>query len=273
MKLAISNIAWTANEEPMVAKVLQDLGVQYVELAPTKVWDNPLTVTDEQIQDYLQFWADHGITVVAFQSMLFPRPDLKLFESADNRAQTLEQLKKFVELAGKMKAGVLVFGSPKNRQRGELPEAETQTIAQEFFGALGTCAEQNNTHFCIEPNAPQYACDFVSTAIQGIDLVTATNNPGFRLHLDIACMTMAGDDVAESIKSAASVLEHFHISSPMLDAVEERDDIAHAVAADALRSIGYDKFVSIEMRPGDEGQNVDRVKTAVALAQKYYQAA
>lgn len=270
MKLAVSNIAWTANEEPAVAKLLQELGVRYVEIAPTKVWDDPLAVSDEQIKAYVDFWDEYGITVVAFQSMLFPRPDLKLFESAENRAQTLAQLKKFIELAGKMQAGALVFGSPKNRQRGDMPADEAETIAAEFFGALGDHAAAHSTHFCIEPNAPQYACDFVTNAAEGSALVTAVNNPGFRLHLDIACMTLAGDDIARSITAAAPVLQHFHISSPMLEAVEERGDVEHQLAGDTLRTIGYDNFVSIEMRPGDEGSNAARVRTAVQLAQKYY---
>jgi D-psicose/D-tagatose/L-ribulose 3-epimerase len=270
MKIAISNIAWTAAEEPAVAKLLQEMGVKYVEIAPTKVWPDPLAVTDQQVKEYLDFWKGYNISVVAFQSMLFPHPELKIFESEKNRAKTLAHLKKFIELAGKMKAGVLVFGSPKNRQRGDMPFADAVNIARPFFDALGTHATKHKTHFCLEPNAPQYACDFIANAAEGTGLVAVIKNPGFRLHLDIACMTLARDDIQESIVEGAKALEHFHISSPMLEAVEEREDVDHQTAADALRTIKYDKFVSVEMRPGDEGTNVERVRTAVTLAQKYY---
>lgn len=270
MKLAISNIAWTPAEEPAIAKELQNIGVKYVEIAPTKVWDDPVHATDDQINEYLRFWSEHGIEVVAFQSMLFPRPDLKLFESPENRAETLAHLKEFIVLAGRMKAGVMVFGSPKNRQRGDMSEEDADGIAREFFASLGDVAQEHDVRFCIEPNAPQYACDFVTNAQQGIRLVREVSNPGFGLHLDIACMTLAGDNVAQSIKDAAPLLQHFHISSPMLDQVQERDDVRHQDAADALREIGYDKYVSIEMRPGDEGTNLERVRTAVALANRYY---
>jgi D-psicose/D-tagatose/L-ribulose 3-epimerase len=269
MKLAISNIAWTPTEEPAVAAVLQELGVKYVEIAPTKVWDDPLAVTDEQIAEYLDFWKGYGIEVVAFQSMLFPRPDLKIFEAA-TRDETREYLADFTHLAGRMGAGVMVFGSPKNRQRGDMPLEEAEPIAREFFGSIGDVAVTQGVKFCIEPNAPQYACDFVSTAAEGLALVEAVANPGFGLHLDIACMTLAGDDLHASITAAAEQLCHFHISSPMLETVEEREDMDHQTAADALREIGYDKYVSIEMRPAEEGANVERVRTAVALAKKYY---
>jgi D-psicose/D-tagatose/L-ribulose 3-epimerase len=273
MKLAVSSIAWTNEEETEVAELLQSLGVKYVEVAPTKLWANPTDkkeATDEAIQAYKTFWESFGIEVVAFQSMLFTCPDLKLFESAENRQETLTYLQDFIGLAGKMNAGVMVFGSPKNRQRGEIAESEALKTATDFFSKLGDTAQQNHVSFCIEPNAEQYACDFITNAQQGIDLVTAVNNPGFRLHLDIACMTLASDDVAASITAAAAIIEHFHISSPMLEPVEDREDVHHREAAAALRSIGYDKYVSIEMRPGSVGENVARVRTAVEFAQGVY---
>jgi D-psicose/D-tagatose/L-ribulose 3-epimerase len=270
MKLAISNIAWTTNEEPAIAAELQRLGVKYVEIAPTKVWSDPVHATDEQITRYLDFWKGYDIEVVAFQSMLFPRPDLKIFESEANRAETLAHLKEFIALAGKMNASIMVFGSPKNRQRGDLSEAEARAVAAAFFNELGDEAQKHGIRFCIEPNAPQYACDFVITAREGIELVETVNNPGFGLHLDIACMTLAGDDPGRAISEAAALLRHFHISSPMLETVEERPDVNHRAAGDALRAIGYDKFVSIEMRPDEEGKNLERVQRAVALANKYY---
>lgn len=269
MKLAISNIGWTAEEEPAVAKALQELGVKYVEIAPTKVWDDPTNVSDEQIAQYKAFWAEYGIEIVAFQSMLFGRLDLTIFDDEQTRTQTKQHLDKFIELAGRIGAGVLVFGSPKNRRvPAEMPASEAQDIAQNFFGQLGDTSTQNGTHFCIEPNPEAYDCNFVTKAEQGRQLVEATANAGFCLHLDAAGMTLAGDS-AEEIVKAKDVLQHFHISAPYLGLIEEQE-VDHQAMADALRSIDYKNFVSIEMRPGDAGENVERVRQAVAIAQKYY---
>lgn len=269
MNLAISSIGWTNEEEADVAAYLQSAGVRYVELAPTKLWADPTKASDAEVAECLDFWKQHDIEVVAFQSMLFGRENLKIFDEA-TRAETLQYLKDFIVLAGKMGAKKMVFGSPKNRQRGDMPYEEAFEIAKEFFNELGDAAQANNTCFCIEPNATDYACDFVTNAQEGIDLVKAVDNPGFGLHLDIACMTLAKDDIAASIKDAKDVLQHFHISSPMLQLVEEAAGVNHAEAATALREIAYPGFVSIEMRPGDPGQNVGRVKTAVTYAQQQY---
>jgi D-psicose/D-tagatose/L-ribulose 3-epimerase len=271
MKLAVSNIAWTPAEEPEVAAVLQKLGVRFIEIAPTKKWDDPTTqANDDEIEAYKKFWRSYDIEVVAFQSMLFNRPDLKLFKDEALRVETQQYLDSFIRLAGKFGAGAMVFGSPKNRQRGELGVADAQSVAIPFFRALGETAQQHNTVFCIEPNAPQYACDFVTNAQQGIDIVSAVNHPGFGLHLDIACMTLAGDNIEKSISDAAPYLKHFHISSPMLQDVGPDTDVPHEAAAKALKSINYQGFVSIEMRPAEAGTNVARVEQAVTFAQATY---
>jgi sugar phosphate isomerase/epimerase len=83
-------------------------------------------------------------------------------------------------------------------------------------------------------------------------------------------MALAGDDIPLSIGNSAEYLKHFHISAPMLGAVDNTTDIDHAAAATALKNIHYDGFVSIEMRPGDMNTNVDRVRVAVEFAQSIY---
>jgi len=270
MKLVVSNIAWTKEEEPKVAEMLRQLGVKFIEIAPTKQWPDPTKATHKDIEEYITFWQSYNIQVVAFQSMLFTRPDLKIFESDDNRRSTLKYLEDFIDLAGKMGAQVMVFGSPKNRQKGKMPNSEATTIAKYFFKALGDRAQQKNVCFCIEPNPQVYACDFITTASEGIRFVNEVDNTGFGLHLDIAGMSLAGDDIASSIKKAAPILRHFHVSSPMLEQVEDRADINHRDAAKTLKSIGYNGYVSIEMRPGQTGENIYRVEKAVCFTQSIY---
>lgn len=271
MKLAISNIAWTNEEEADVVAKLRELGVRYVEIAPTKRWDDPTKATLEQINEYVEWWRGYGIEIVAFQSMLFARPDLKMFESSELRDEMRQYLADFLRLAGDMGAGRLVFGSPKNRQRGTVPVEEADSVASRFFAELGEVAEQYNTMLCIEPNAPQYNCDYVTTADEGARLVRMVNSEGIGLHLDTACMALAGDDIGESIRNNGDILKHFHVSAPMLDRVYDRDDVDYHAAADALKYIGYEGVVSIEMRPGEQGENVKRVEDAVSFVQNVFE--
>lgn len=269
-EFAVSNIAWTNEEEHDVALKLQELGIRKIEIAPTKRWEDPTKATPEQVQEYVQWWQNFGIEIVAFQSMLFARPDLKLFAGDELREQTAVYMGEFLRLAGDMGARRLVFGSPKNRQRGEMAVEAADEIAHDFFSNLGDIALGYNTMLCIEPNAPQYNCDYVTNAAQGEALVRRIGSKGIGLHLDTACMALAGDNIGNAIRSSADLLQHFHVSAPMLDRVYDRDDVDYRAAAAALKEINYGNVVSIEMRPGEVGENVTRVEEAVKFVQSVF---
>ena len=123
---------------------------------------------------------------------------------------------------------------------------------------------------CIEPNAPQYNCDYITTADEGARLVRTINSEGIGLHLDTACMALAGDDIGASIRNNGDILKHFHVSAPMLDRVYDREDVDYRAAAEALRDINYDGIVSVEMRPGEQGENVKRVEDAVLFVKDIF---
>ncbi|WP_375399787.1 sugar phosphate isomerase/epimerase family protein [uncultured Amnibacterium sp.] len=272
MRLAVSNIAWHPAEDEAVFDVLREQGVDAIEIAPTRSFPDPLLVTRDDAHRAAAAFADEGLEVVAFQSMLFGRGDLTIFDSSDLRGRTRQHLERFIDLAGWMGAGRLVFGSPRNRRVPDsMQSAEAFDIATDFFRALGHRASAAGTVFCIEPNPESYDCNFVTTAEQGAQLVHAVDAPGFGLHLDAAGMTLSGDDPAVSIESFGGVLRHFHASAPQLGDLEDTL-VDHAAAAAGLRSVGYDGVVSIEMRSRDEGLNADRVRAAIRLARERYAA-
>jgi sugar phosphate isomerase/epimerase len=247
MKVAISNIAWPADQDHVVADLLGRCAVCGLEIAPTKIWPSPLEATDFQIDSYRRFWEERGIQIVAAQALLFNRPDLSLFESREARQRTLDYLRGIVRLCARLGARALVFGSPKNRRLGDRDRAASWQEAIAFFGGLGEIAKAEGTTIGMEANPTEYGADFVTTAGEAVDLVEAVNHPGFRLHLDTACMTLAGDNPDTIIPAAASVLTHFHVSEPHLAPVGE-GSVDHRRFAAQLGAIGYSKWASVEMK-------------------------
>lgn len=262
MKLAVSNLAWHPAEEAEAARQLKAAGVKYIELAPTKQWPDLTQAPTAEVAAYRRFWEDQDFAVVALQAILFGQPDLKLFADDATRARTLDYLDATFQLAADLGAKVLVFGSPKNRLRGDLSPADALDTATTFFAEAGRRAHAADVVLCIEPNAPQYGCDFVTTAREGHELVARVNSPGFGLHLDSGCMTMAGDAPADV---AAYPPRHFHISAPNLGPVAPAA-ADYPAFAQALRQIPYEHYVSIEMKPEAEG-NLERTLAAVRLSQ------
>jgi sugar phosphate isomerase/epimerase len=246
MRLAISNIAWPTGADAEAAPLLRAHDVEGIELALTKVWPEPLDASAGEVRAYRASWEKQGFRIAALQALLFGKPYLTLFDSVPARRQTLDYLTDMIERAGQLGAQVLVFGSPKNRQRKGLTSAEAFAIAVPFFRALGAVARRHGVSFCIEPNPSEYGCDFVTTAAEGIALVDAVADEGFGLHLDSAAMTLAADEPSESIALAGQRCKHFHVSAPSLAEVGE-GMVPHAAFAEALRRRDYRGWVSIEM--------------------------
>lgn len=269
MKIAISNIAWSRSEDDEIARVLSNFSIGGIEVAPTKLWDDPLLQNDESIQSYLNYWSKKTISIVAMQSLLFGYADLTIFGSSDIRMSTLSYLSKIINLGSKLGVKVFVFGSPKNRLTMGLNKSKVMDIAIKFFRELGELAYNNKAKFCIEPNSAVYRCDFICTTDEGIELVKEVAHPGFRLHLDAGVMTLNHENCEESLERALEYMEHFHISEPYLQKIGS-GETDHIRIANHLRKINYNKWVSIEMRDGLGSSNVSVVADSLEYVIEKY---
>ena len=99
----------------------------------------------------------------------------------------------------------------------------------------------------IEPNPPEYGCDYVMTSVEGAALVRSLGTPGLGLHLDAAAMALAGEPAAPAIHGAATVLRHFHASEPFLAPLGS-GRVDHRELGAALARVDYQGWVSLEMR-------------------------
>ena len=267
MKLAISNIAWQADEEPGIARALRDADVRYVEVAPTKISTAPLDLTPADVRRYREFWSEHGISIVAMQALLFGRPDLHVFGTAENRRETTEYLGRMIEIGALLGAETLVFGSPKNRLTGSLAESEVRAIESEFFGRLGELAAAAGIRFCVEPNPADYGCDYVQTLGDVQRLLRDVPSPGLGLHVDTGQMTLSGEP-AGLLERLELEIQHFHVSEPHLVAAGT-GGTRHEEFAAALRRGNYGRWISIEMRAGGP-RNLESVLRAVQVTRSVY---
>ena len=247
MKLAFSNLAWPATDDGTALPELRASGFDALEVAPTRLWPDPLERSAEDVAAARAVVEAAGLRIVALQSLLFQRPDLQLFGDAEARQGLFDHLLGMAELASQLGATRLVFGSPGNRRRGELSVEQADEIAVELFGRLGAAAADRGVSFCIEANPVDYKCDYLTDAVASTAFVRAVDSAGVRLHLDTACMAMAGDDAGERIRAGADVLAHVHASAPQLGAVGPGGLVDHEVVAAALREIDYTGHVSVEM--------------------------
>jgi D-psicose/D-tagatose/L-ribulose 3-epimerase len=269
MKIAISNIAWESFENDRVAELLSARSVEGVEIAPTKIWPKLNAVDDKSIAYYRNWWERRGIRIVALQSLLFGRPDLNIFGGAEVRRSMLDYLCHAIRIASLLGARVLVFGSPKNRQAGELDAAAAIEVAAEFFYSLAVLGQDSGVYIGLEPNPAAYGCDFIRTSAEALNLVKLVAHPAFRVHLDAAILDMTGENFEEAVGNCADFLVHVHVSEPMLGVVGE-GETDHARMAHALHSARYQGWVSIEMRSGWREDNTVSVARALDFTLQTY---
>jgi D-psicose/D-tagatose/L-ribulose 3-epimerase len=230
MKISASNIAWPEADDTAAFELLRDAGCASIEVAPTRVWPG---------------W--EGITPESLQEILFQKPELVLFGESASRAALAEHLCLCADIASALGAGPLVFGSPKNRNRGALSEQEAFDSAVAFFKPLARYFADRNALLCFEANPEQYGCNFITRGSEAAHLVRAVDEPGFGLHLDIACTEMAGEDVAVLIERNIDILRHYHASEPMLGSFDAPAG-RHVEAAAMLAKLDYSHQVTLEMR-------------------------
>lgn len=268
MKLAISNIAWNKGEDVEVAVLLKKYQITGIEVAPTKIWDNPLQVSDTKIKRYKKFWADKNIQIVALCSLLYGHPELTIFENETQRENTIAYLSQMIVLASKLGSKRLVFGAPKNRKYHNLKPEKVFEIAKDFFYRLSELAKQEKVFLCIEPNPVQYDTNFINTTSEAVDFINQVGHPNLRLHMDTSTMSLNKENYQKSIEQGQNLTEHFHISEDYLKQIGSAN-VNHQEIARILNQVGYSKWLSIEM-PGIKGANIARVERALKYVKGVY---
>jgi D-psicose/D-tagatose/L-ribulose 3-epimerase len=247
MMLAVSNIAWSGALEEEALKTLQSLGITRLEIAPTRLWPKwggmSLPAAHQEREQYKL----RGFQIPSLQAILFEKPHCKLFGTDGERQALGEHLNSCADLASALGATSLVFGAPKNRDLNGLSSEAAVAIAQDVFAAAGSYYHFKGVVLCMEANPVQYACTFVTNSVEAAALVRLVNSPGFRLHLDTACLFLAEEDICAAIEKNFDILQHFHVSEPNLGDFAS-PVIDHHRVADCLRGLGYEQVVSLEMR-------------------------
>ncbi len=251
MRISVSNIAWPATLDREALRTLRVESVNAVEIAPTRVWPDWNGASAQAAARLCEGFGGKGLRISSMQAILFGKPDCLIFGNDSQREQTLEHLQLCADLAAAMGADNVVFGAPKNRDPGAISERDAFHLACELFGLAAGYYHAKDVCLCLEANPIEYGCRFVTNSRQAGELVRAVDSPGFRLHLDTACMYLAHEDAAGAIRDNRDILSHFHVSEPSLGPFRN-PVIDHRQIAFSLQQIEYRNWVALEMRATDE---------------------
>ena len=161
MKLGVSNIAWEYKHEPEYLQLLKNYSFKTLEIAPTKIWPNIAEATEDRCKEYKEVVSTYDISINSMQSALFGTSNLNIFITPQ---KTLKYLCKVLQICEWIGITKMVFGSPKNRFIPEsMLDKDAKISAISFFKQLATEASFHGICICLEPNAKEYGCNFLTT--------------------------------------------------------------------------------------------------------------
>ncbi len=268
MKYAISNIALTAYDHADELARLPELGLEGLEVAPSRVWrDTWKGLTASEVTAYRKQVEDAGLKVVGLHSMLFDHPELGLFRDRETRSRTIDFMAHLSTVCRDLGGRTLIYG--KGRQRGQVPLKEATEEAVSFLQELFIRIEGHGTCFCFEPLGTRHT-DFINSADESLEIVQLLNHPSLEVQLDAKALIDNNEAEAATFKAVAEHLIHFHANETDLGVLGTSGNVDHQFMGRMLLDIGYDGYVSIEQRMLNQNDPLADVSASVAVLRQSY---
>lgn len=246
MKIAVSNLAWPADQDQAALKVVVDGGFDGVEVAPQKTFGPWSEFGAWRPREYRARLEAMGLRIPALQAILFGTQHCELFVSPATRANLRAHLGKVAALAGELGAHACVYGAPKTRDPGKLPAQEAWRIAVDFFAEVAPLFAAAGTALAFEANPAAYECRFVTGTAESCRLVKDIGRAGIGVNVDGGTISLNHESM-EEVAAAGPQAVHFHASEPHLVPLGSTGT-DHVALAAALAAGGYQGWCSAEMR-------------------------
>jgi len=120
-------------------------------------------------------------------------------------------------------------------------------------------AEDRGVTICFEPLAPSET-NFINTAADGIKFIQQLNSPNFKVILDVKAMSSEAKPVPQIIRESKGHFGYFHANDVNMKGPGFGDVDFKPIAA-ALKEVGYDGYVSVEVFDFTEGPEVIATKS------------
>lgn len=269
MKLSISNIAWNVSEDVQIAELLNENDVHLIDVAPTKYFPDLARASEAQVLAVKHWWQDRGIEIYGMQSLLFGTTGLNMFDSSEVCERMLAHLAQVARVASGLGVQRMVFGSPRNRDRGALSDEACDARAVRFFQALGAIGADYGVIFCLEPNPERYNSNFMTHSEDTARIVRLVDHEHIRMQFDTGATLINEESPADVLASHGDLIGHIHLSEPGLVTLGSVGS-EHSVIAANLGARRVNDVYAIEMLPTDNISQLEAVGAAVRFAKSTY---
>jgi sugar phosphate isomerase/epimerase len=229
------------------------LGYAAVEVAPFTLANSVTDISAGERRKIREAAARYGIAIAGIHWVLV-KPEGLYINHPDRsiRERTAQYFCDLVDFCADIGGTRMVVGSPK--QRNVMPEVSFQQAwdwaAETFSSGVARCAARGVT-LCFEPLAPAET-NFINTAADAIRFVQKLDSHNFQIILDVKAMCSEAKPIPQIIRESWPHFAHFHANDHNLKGPGFGEVDFKPIAA-ALKEVGYNGFVSVEVFNFEEG--------------------
>lgn len=191
------------------------LGYDAVEVAPFTLTDDPRRVTSAQLAAWRKRAEEAGVRVSSLHWLLMAPPGLSI-TSPDPRVReaTLEVMAALVDMCAALGGGVLVHGSPRQRELSAADPDGDAARGREAFAFAAERAAAAGVTYCIEPLS-RAETGFVNTVAEAEGIVAEVGSPALRTMVDTRAARLAEAEPVERVLERglrAGTVAHVHVN-------------------------------------------------------------
>lgn len=253
MKFAICNEIYQGWKLEDTLAHAARLGYAGVEIAPFTLANSVNDISTSERRRIRALAAQSKIAIVGLHWLLVKPEGLYLNHTdAAIRERTAKYFVDLVDCCADFGGSIMVVGSPK--QRNLLPGVSREQgwdwTAATFRDAVKRAGDRAVT-ICFEPLAPAET-NFINTAAEAIQFTQQFNSPRFKIIIDVKAMCSESKPIPQIIRESWPHFAHFHANDKNLKGPGFGEVDFKPIAA-ALKEVGYDGYVSVEVFTFEEG--------------------
>lgn len=269
IKFGICNEIFEGWDMKRAMSFAKEAGYDGIEIAPFTICNDVAQIPAEKRREVRETAREVGIEISGIHWVLVKTEGLHVTTpDAAVRGKTSDYFVELVNFCSDLGGKRIVVGSPKQRnlQEGVSYEQGWEWATEAFRPAIKR-AEETGVVVCLEPLAPTET-NFIQTAAEAVRFIDQFDSEGFRIILDVKAMSSEEKSIPEIIRAAAGKFAYFHANDANLKGPGFGDVDFKPIAA-ALKEVGYDGYVSVEVFKFDEGPEIIAGKSIEYLKQVF----
>jgi sugar phosphate isomerase/epimerase len=253
MKFGICNEIFKDWNLPDAMAFAKQAGYDAIEIAPFTIAKYVTEISEVQRAGIKATAKQAGIAISGIHWVLIATEGFHLTHPEEEvRERTSNYYVELVNFCADIGGRFVINGSPKQRNLANGITAEQgRAWAREVLQPAVNVAEDRDVTICFEPLAPSET-NFINTAADAIEFAREFNSPALSVILDVKAMSSEGRPVPDIIRASKGGFAYFHANDANLKG-PGFGDVDFRPIVTALKDVGYDGYVSVEVFKFEEG--------------------